>query len=74
MIDDLVAVQRAATNGFSTMWAVASAADSVIVMMKSVAAKPEQHEDEQLALQQRSSRSSMAIEPSPCGLSRATRR
>ena len=28
------------TNGFSTMWAVASAAESVMVMMKSVRAKP----------------------------------
>ena len=37
------------TKGFSMMCAVASAADSVIVMMKSVAAKPSRHEHEGLA-------------------------
>ena len=34
----------------------------------------EQDQDEELALPERSSRSSIAIEPSPCGLSPATRR
>ena len=37
------------TNGFSTMCAVASAADSVMVMTKLVAANPSRHEDERLA-------------------------
>ena len=62
------------TNGFSTTCAVASAADSVIVMRKSVAAKPSSTSTNSLPRQNGSSRSSMAIEPSPRGLSRATRR
>ena len=41
---------HAGTNGFSMMCAVASAADSVMVMTKSVAANPSRHEDEGLAL------------------------
>ena len=64
----------AGTYGFSTMCAVASAADSVIVMMKSVAAKPSRTRTKSLPFQNGSSRSSIAIEPSPCGLSSATRR
>ena len=62
------------TYGFSTTCAVASAADSVIVMMKSVAAKPSSTSTKSLPFQNDSSRSSIAIEPSPCGLSAATRR
>ena len=60
--------------GFSTRWAVASAAESVMVMRKSVAAKPSSTSTNSLPPQNDSSRSSMAIEPSPCGLSCATRR
>ena len=56
------------------MWAVASAADRVMVMMKSVAAKPSRTSTNSLPFQNDSSRSSIAIEPSPCGLSAATRR
>ena len=66
--------RKAGANGFSTMCAVASAADSVIVMMKSVATKPSSTRTKSLPRQHDSSRSSMAIEPSPCGLSAATRR
>ena len=64
----------AGTFGFSTMCAVASAADSVIVIRKSVAAKPSSTRTNSLPFQNDSSRSSIAIEPSPCGLSSATRR
>ncbi len=60
--------------GFSIRWAVASAADRVMVMMKSVAAKPSRASTNSLPFQKVSSRSSIAIEPSPCGLSSATRR
>ena len=47
---DLRARAGRGANGFSTMWAVASAAERVIVMTKSVATKPSRHEHEQLAL------------------------
>ena len=60
--------------GFSVRCAVASAADSVIVMMKSVAAKPSSTRTKILPFQYVISRSSMAMEPSPFGLSAATRR
>ena len=60
--------------GFSIRWALASAADRVIVMRKSVAAKPSSARTNSLPFQNDSSRSSMAIDPSPCGLSTATRR
>ncbi len=60
--------------GFSIRWALASAAERVIVMMKSVAAKPSSASTNSLPFQKLSSRSSIAIEPSPCGLSSATRR
>lgn len=60
--------------GFSTRWVEASAAESVIVMRKSVAAKPSSVSTKSLPFQNDSSRSSMAIEPSPRGLSWATRR
>ena len=43
----------AGTCGFSTMCTLASAAESVIVMMKSVSAKPEQAEHEELAAPER---------------------
>jgi hypothetical protein len=45
-----------------------------MVMMKSVAAKPSSIKTKILPLQNDISRSSMAIEPSPWGLSAATRR
>jgi hypothetical protein len=60
--------------GFSTRCAVASAAESVIVMMKSVAANPSSTSTNSLPFQKPISRSSIAIEPSPCGLSSATLR
>ena len=53
VIDHLWPCSKPATYGFSTTWAVASAADSVIVIRKSVAAKPEQHQHEELALPER---------------------
>ncbi|WP_224389719.1 hypothetical protein [Pseudonocardia sp. ICBG1293] len=64
----------AGASGFCTRWAVASAADRVIVMRKSVAANPSSTSTNTLPRQPGSSRSSIAMEPSPCGLSRATRR
>ncbi len=60
--------------GFSTTCAVASAAESVIVIRKSVAAKPSRTRTKSFPCQNDKSRSSMAIEPSPCGDSSATRR
>ena len=45
-----------------------------MVMMKSVAAKPSSTRTKILPFQNVMSRSSMAIEPSPFGLSLATRR
>ena len=62
------------TCGFSTRWVEASAADRVMVIRKSVAAKPSRVRTNSLPFQNDSRRSSMAIEPSPCGLSSATRR
>ena len=67
-------LDEAGRNGFSTTCAVASAADRVIVIMKSVAANPSRASTKSLPLHHGSSRSSIAIEPSPCGLSAATRR
>ncbi len=61
-------------NGFSTTCAAASAADRVTVIMKSVAAKPSSTRTRIFPDHHGSSRSSMAIDPSPCGLSCATRR
>ena len=61
-------------NGFSTRWAVASAADSVMVIRKSVAAKPSSTSTNTLPAQRGSNRSSMAMEPSPRKLSLATQR
>ena len=62
------------TSGFSTRCAEASAADRVIVMTKPVATKPRRRRTSSLPGQYDSSRSSIDIEPSPCGLSPATRR
>ena len=66
--------QNPGVKGFSTIWAVASAADRVIVMMKSVATNPSRTKTKSLPFHRESSRSNMEIEPSPCGLSSATRR
>ncbi len=60
--------------GFSTAWAVASAADSVIVTRRSVAAKPSSTSTKTLPAHHGRIRSSIAVEPSPLELSRATRR
>jgi hypothetical protein len=65
---------QAGANGFSTACAVASAAERVMVIMKSVAANPSSTSTKSLPPHQGSSRSSIAIEPSPRKLSRATRR
>ena len=56
------------TNGFSTMCAVASAADRVMVMMKSVKAKPSRTRTKALPFQRGSSSSSMRMLPWPWGL------
>ena len=61
-------------NGFSMACAAASAAERVMVMRKSVRAKPSRTRTKSLPHQNGKSRSSMAIDPWPCGLSRATRR
>ena len=55
-------------------WALASAADRVMVMMKPVATKPMSASTRILLGQYDSSRSSIERLPSPCGLSAATRR
>ncbi len=59
--------------GFSAMWAVASAAERVIVITKPVATNPIRHSTSSLPCHQPSNRSSIEIEPSPCGLATATR-
>ena len=64
--------KAAGTNGFSTMWAVASAAESVIVMMKSVKANPSRTSTKALPFQRGSSSSSIRMLPWPCGLCAAT--
>ena len=61
-------------NGFSSRCTVASAEDSVIVMIHEVATKPSRIRTKILPRQNGSSRSSIATEPCPCGLSLATRR
>ena len=65
---------QAGANGFSIACAVASAAESVMVIMKSVAANPSSTRTSSFPPQRGSSRSSMAMDPSPRGLSPATRR
>ena len=60
--------------GFSSMCTVASAADSVIVMIHEVATKPSSTSTKILPRQNASRSSSIATEPCPCGLSSATRR
>src|ERR1700733_6749061 len=61
------------TNGFWLKWAAASAADSVMVMMKSVVAKPSKIRTNVLPLHLGKSFSSIAILPWPLGLAAATR-
>lgn len=56
------------------MWTEASAADSVIVMIHEVATKPSRTSTNSLPHQNGSRSSSIATDPAPCGLSRATRR
>lgn len=67
-------LRNAGKNGFSMMGAVASAADNVIVMTKSVAAKPRRHNTKVFPRQRGSRSSSMEMLPWPCGLASATRR
>ena len=55
------------------MWTAASAAESVMVMIKLVAAKPSRQRTKSLPFQRESKFSSIEMEPSPCGLSAATR-
>ena len=52
-------------SGFSIRWTAASAAESVIVITKSVAAKPSRASTIVLPVQPCTRRSSMAIEPCP---------
>ena len=66
--------RKCGAYGFSSRCVDASAADRVIVIRKSVAAKPSSTRTRILPLHQDRMRSSMASEPSPCGLSPATRR
>jgi hypothetical protein len=61
-------------SGLSAMCTAASEDERVIVMMKSVARKPNRTSTVSLPGQNESKRSSIAIEPSPWGLSSATRR
>jgi hypothetical protein len=67
-------VSQSGANGFSTKWAVASADDSVIVMIHDVATNPSNVSTKNLPRQNGSSRSSIATDPCPLGLSAATRR
>ena len=66
--------RKSGANGFSMACALASAAESVMVIMKSVAAKPRSARTNSLPPHRGRSRSSIAMEPSPRGLSEATRR
>ena len=61
-------------KGFSMACADASAADRVMVIMKSVAAKPSSTRTNSLPAHHGRNRSSIAIDPEPRKLSRATRR
>ncbi len=61
------------TNGFSTTCCVASAAESVMVMTKSVAANPSRHRTNALPRQRGRRSSSTDRLPWPCGLSDAMR-
>ncbi len=64
--------KRPCTKGFSRMWAVASAADRVMVMMKSVKAKPSRTSTNALPHQRGRCCSSIRMLPCPCGLCAAT--
>ena len=61
------------TRGFSMRWAVASAADSVIVMTKLVAANPSRTRTTAFPFQRGNNDSSIRMLPCPCGLASATR-
>jgi hypothetical protein len=63
-----------AANGFSPRCTAASDADRVMVITQEVATKPSRHNTNTLPFQNESRRSSIAIEPWPCGLSRETTR
>jgi hypothetical protein len=65
--------KKPGTSGFSTMWAVASAAERVMVTNQPVATNPRRTSTNSLPLQKESRSSSIAIEPCPCGLSSDTR-
>src|SRR5918997_3904782 len=56
------------------MWAVASAADRVMVTIQAVATNPSRQRTKILPFQNESSLSGIGTEPSPCGLSAATTR
>ena len=60
------------TNGLPMMWAVASAADRVMVMTKSVAAKPSRQSTNALPFHRGRSSSSIEMLPCPFGLAIAT--
>jgi hypothetical protein len=74
VMDTLCPCRKLGRYGFSAMWTVASAADSVIVMIQDVATKPSSTRTNSLPYQNGSRSSSIATEPCPCGLSCATRR
>ena len=61
-------------SGFSTRCTEASADDRVMVMIQDVATNPSRTRTKTLPRQKGSSRSSIAIDPCPWGLSLATRR
>jgi hypothetical protein len=66
--------RKTGTNGFSRTCAVASAAERVMVITKSVATNPSSTSTNSLPCHHDSSRSSIEIDPASWGLSRATRR
>src|SRR5215207_7871615 len=65
---------RARPNGFSVIWAAASEAEMVMVTTKAVSTKLISTSTRILPCHHERSRSSIEIDPSPWGLSAATRR
>jgi hypothetical protein len=63
---------EAGQKGFAAMWAVASEAERVIGTTHPVATNPSRHGTTSLPFQNESGSSSIAIQPCPWGLLRAT--
>lgn len=74
VIHNSVPCRKDGTIGFSTRCTAASDADSVMVTIHDVSTNPSRASTNSFPRQNDSSRSSIATEPWPCGLSSATRR